>query len=295
MLPVLLLVSGWLLASASAAAAISVTDDRGRPQRLERPPARIVSLLPSITESVCALGACQRLVGVDRDSNAPPEVALLPKLGGLEDTQVERLVALKPDVVLAGRSARVTDRLEALGLTVLLLEPASHADVRRTLVVLAQMLGMPQQADRVWAGIEHDLATAAARVPAAWRGQRVYFEVGAGPYAAGASSFIGQTLARLGLGNVVPPELGPFPQLNPEFVVRSRPDIIMAGQRSLLDMAGRPGWASLEALRSGPGGSRSCGFTPARYEVLVRPGPRLGAAALLLADCLAGLPSQGGR
>ena len=210
----------------------------------------------------------------------------LPKLGGLDDAQVERIVALKPDVVLAGKSARVTDRLESLGLTVVLLDSQTHADVRRSLTTIARLLGTPAAADRLWSAIERDLASAAGRVPREVRGQRVYFEVDATPYAAGAGSFVGETLARLGMANVVPAALGAFPRLNPEYIVRSDPDIIVAAERELASMGGRPGWDQLTALRR----HRACGFAPGRYELLVRPGPRLGEAALALADCLAALP-----
>jgi iron complex transport system substrate-binding protein len=238
---------------------------------------------------VCALGACARLVGTDRFSNFPASVVALPKLGGIDDAQIERIVALKPDVVLLSASARVIDRLEALGLNVLVLESRDHADVRRTLGVLARMLGTPAAAERVWGGIERDTRAAAGRVPAALRGQRVYFEVDATPYAAGAASFIGQTLARLGLANAVPADLGPFPKLNPEYVVRIQPDIVMAAERNLADMARRPGWGALRALQD----RRSCGFAGERYELLVRPGPRMGEAALVLADCLLTIGSAG--
>ncbi|MET0350122.1 MAG: ABC transporter substrate-binding protein, partial [Rhizobacter sp.] len=105
-------------------------------------------------------------------------------------------------------------------------------------------------------------------------------------YAAGRSSFIGESLALLGLGNIVGPELGPFPKLNPEYVVRAQPDIIMAVDRSAATMAARPGWSTVKALRD----HRVCAFAPDRYELLIRPGPRMGEAALALADCLAGLP-----
>ena len=276
-----------LIASGCACAApITVTDDRGQRATFASPPARIVSLLPSITESVCGLGGCDRLVGVDRYSNAPARVNALPKLGGLDDAQVERIVALKPDVVLAGKSARVTDRLEALGLVVVLVESQSHADVKRSLGLIARLLGTPSEADRVWAGIERDLALAAARVPTGVRGRTVYFEIASAPYAAGAGSFIGETLTRLGMANLVPAELGPFPRLNPEYVVRGNPDIVMASQRELASMPSRPGWDRIDALKRG----RVCGFDSERYEMLIRPGPRLGEGALSIAACLADLP-----
>ena len=97
------------------------------------------------------------------------------------------------------------------------------------------------------------------------------------------ASFVGETLARLGLRNVVPAALGPFPRLNPEFVVRAAPDWIVATERAIAAMPARPGWGALAALRTG----RTCGFAPDRYDMLVRPGPRMGEAAELLADCLA--------
>jgi iron complex transport system substrate-binding protein len=274
--------------SSGHAQPLSLRDDRGLTLRFDRPPQRIVSLLPSLTESVCALGACQRLVGTDRFSNWPTSVAALPKLGGLDDAQIERIVALRPDVVLTAKSARVVERLETLGLTVLVLEAQTHADVQRTLTLLATLLGTPERASPLWAGIEKDLATAAARVPAAQRGRAVYFEVAAAPYAAGAASFIGETLARLGLANIVPREMGPFPQLNPEYVLRAQPAIVMAARRELDGMATRPGWSQLSALKQ----HQRCGFDNAPYDMLVRPGPRMGEAALLLADCVAKLPSR---
>lgn len=269
----------------AAQAQMSVRDDRGITLSWAQTPQRIVSLLPSLTEGVCALGGCVRLVGVDRFSNEPASVQALPKLGGLEDAQVERIVALRPDVVLAAPSARVVERLEALGLKVLVIDSKTHADVKRGIESLAQLLGTPDQAALLWARIERALDEAAARVPAALRGKRVYFEVDSAPYAAGAASYMGETLARLGLRNIVPAGMGAFPRLNPEFVVRAQPDIVMADARSLQEMPRRPGWAALDALRH----QRSCGFAAGRYELLIRPGPRMGEAAQLLADCLVGL------
>lgn len=274
----------WLLLSLScpALAGFSLRDDRGITHRFERSPQRIVTLLPSLTETVCALGGCGRLVGVDRFSNSPQQVQALPRLGGLEDAQVERIAALKPDVVLAAPSARVIDHLDGLGLKVVIVDAKTHADVRRSLGLVAALLGTPGEADRAWSRIQQAMAEAAARVPASVRGQKVYFEIDPTPYAAGAGSFIGETLQRLHMGNVVAPALGPFPRLNPEFVVKVRPDIIMAARRNLDEMPQRPGWAKLPALTQ----RRSCGFELAHYEVLVRPGPRMGEAALQLADCL---------
>ena len=271
-----------LLGGPLAAQPLVLQDDRGVEHRFETPPQRIVSLLPSLTEAAWVLGAGPRLVGVDRYSNWPAEVAALPRLGGLDDAQIEALVRLRPDAVLASTAARSLDKLDALGLRVLRLRSDSHADVRRTLGVLARLLGTPEAGERVWAQLDQQLAAAAARVPPLLRGQRVYFEIGGGPYAAGATSFIGETLARLGMANIVPADLGPFPKLNPEYVVRARPQVIMGVQREQAALLARPGWQALPAVQQ----RRLCGFGAAEYETLTRPGPRLGEAAALLATCL---------
>ncbi len=269
-----------------ALAEVTVRDDRGVTVRLAQPPQRIVSLLPSLTETVCALGACDRLVGTDRYSNWPEAVLRVPKLGGMEDAQVERIVALKPDVVLASQSTRAVERLEALGLKVVATEAKDQKSARATLMLVARLLDRGAQAAQVQARIDAEVQRAAARVPARLRGRQVYFEVSDSPHAAGASSFVGETLALLGLGNVVPPSMGPFPKLNPEFVVRARPDIVMGVQRNVANMAGRPGWDRLSALQH----QQVCAYEGARYDLLIRPGPRLGEGALALAECLAHLP-----
>ncbi len=276
----------WLIGPAAAATLI---DDRGQRIDIAQPPQRIVSLLPSLTETVCELGACARLVGVDRSSNWP-EAALraLPRLGGLEDTQIERIVALQPDLVLLAQSARAIDRLEALGLKVVVLEPRTLQETQRVVMQVAAALGRPAAGEALWRRIDARITAAAARVPAALRGQRVYFEVSDAPYAAGESSFIGQTLARLGLANIVPAALGPFPKLNPEHVVRERPQIVMVSARSAAQLALRPGWAELPALKS----RQLCSFDERRGDLLVRAGPRLGEAAEAIADCLAGFAAR---
>ena len=270
------------------AAPFVLVDDRGVQVRFEELPRRIVTLLPSLTETVCELGACARLVGTDRFSNWPAATLKLPKLGGLEDPQIERLYALKPDLVLAAKSARVLDRLEALGLRVMALESQSLQDMRRTVGVVASLLGVPDAGVVLLARIESRTQAAAARIPVSWRGARVYFEVAAVPFAAGEVSFIGELLSQLGLGNAVPAALGPFPKLNPEYVVRAKPELIMASHDNVASMAKRPGWSKLRALAAG----HVCAFDNARYEAMVRAGPRLAQAAEVIADCVAALPSR---
>ena len=266
----------WLPVSA-----LQVVDDRGVTVTLPRSPQRIVSLLPSLTETVCTLERCDRLVGVDRYSNWPGAVRRLPQVGGGLDPSLEAILALRPDLVLAGTSTRAVARLEALGVPVLALEPKTHADVRRVLDKIGTMLEV-RDAQRIWRAIDAGVAAAAQSLPASARGARVYFEVNSGPYGAGESSFIGETLTRLGARNILPAALGPFPRLNPEYVVRAEPDLIMLGERSAHGLQQRPGWQGMRAL----GEQRVCVFAAEESDVLVRPGPRMAEAARLMARCL---------
>ena len=273
---------GLWLASAWALA-VTVQDDRQQKIEISKPPQRIVSLLPSLTETVCALGACQRLVGVDRYSNWPTSNAHLPRVGGGLDPNIESIVALKPDLVLAAGSTRATDRLQALGLTVLRLEPRTHADVQRVLRTVGDALGLPAaESERVWRDIEAGVQAAVQSLSPQARRQRVYFEVSPAPYGAGEASFIGEMLTRMGVGNILPAAMGPFPQVNPELVVRAQPDVIMVGDSSRASMVQRPGWSSLRAMQA----QRICVFKQADSDMLVRAGPRMAEGARLMADCL---------
>ena len=274
-------IAALLIALSLPARAVDIKDDLGQVTTLAAPPQRIVSLLPSLTETVCELGACARLVGVDRYSNHPASVNALPKVGSLDDTNVELIASLKPDVVLLATSSRVSERLRALGLKVIALEPRSYKDVQRVLGTIGQVLGVPD-AQRVWRYIDAGVSAAAASVPPAARGVRVYYEVATGMWAAGESSFMGETLTRLGVGNIIPASLGPFPKINPEFVVKANPGLIMVGTRGAEGLTTRPGWDRIEAVKRG----RICVFKPEEGDILSRPGPRMAEAAQIMAKCL---------
>ncbi|WP_394789942.1 ABC transporter substrate-binding protein [Rhodoferax sp.] len=272
----------WIcLLAVLPAQALQLTDDRGVNVSFAQTPQRIVSLLPSLTESVCELGQCARLVAVDRYSNFPDSVRTLPQVGGGLDPNIEAIVALRPDVVLLATASRASARLEALGIKVVALEPKTYKDVQRVLGKLGQLLQVAD-AERIWRNIDAAVSAAAQSLPARVKNTRVYFEVNSAPYAAGSTSFIGETMARLGVQNIVPPALGPFPKLNPEFVVRANPDLIMVGDRNALGLEQRPGWAGIRAIRE----KRICVFTTAQSDTLVRPGPRMAEAARTMAACL---------
>lgn len=272
-----------LLSCAAAwSAGIAVADDRGKVQMFSESPKRIVSVLPSLTESVCALGACARLVGVDRYSNWPSSVKKLPQVGGGLDLNMEAIVRLKPDVVLAATSSRAGERLEQLGIKVLMFEPSSHEQVKSSLIALETLLGT-QQAAALWRKVEEDFAQALRLLPPSAQSAKIYFEVDRTPYAAGEASFIGQTLSKLGFRNIVGKSLGAFPKINPEFVVQQQPDVIILSERHAAELPQRPGWKQLNALNN----KAVCELSASQGDVVVRSGPRLAEGAMVIAQCVA--------
>jgi len=273
----------WSLAMGGAgwAHSAALLDDAGNAVPSGPVPARIVSLLPSLTETVCVLDACSRLVGVDTFSNFPEPVRKIAKVGDGLNPNIEALLRVRPDVVLISRSSPARTRLQELGLRLIVLEPQNHADLRRAMLVIGQLLQSPQ-AQSLLDTMDRDIEREAAALPASVRDLRVYMEINRAPYAAGEASFMGDILKRLGARNIVGPELGAFPKLNPEFVVRANPDVIMVGDSDPQAMDGRPGWGRIRAIQE----RKICSYTQAQSDMLVRPGPRMAQGAAVMAACL---------
>lgn len=271
-------------------AAVHSPDD-APPARAATPATlRIISLQPSLTETLCALGACDSLVAIDRHSDWPRSVQQLPRVGGLADADIERIVRARPDLVLLRPRNRVAERLKDLGLHVITLDTKSHADMRRNMEAVAQAIGRPGAGELLWARTDARLAALRKRLPPHWQGKRVYFELHGGVVAAGEASFIGETLERLGLRNVVPASMGPFPKLGPEYVLRADPDLLIVHDMpGAPPLSARPGWKNMRAVREG----RYCAIPEPRFDVLVRPGPRIDEAAEEVLACLAAIDRQG--
>ena len=266
---------------AAFAAPVTVTDDRGVAVVFDKPPQRVVSLLPSLTESVCALGKCGALVGIDRFSNWPKSIQGLPKLGGMGDVNIERIVQLKPDVVLLEKASPVIARLNGLGIRAFALDIKSMSDEERALQKLDVVFGTSESA-RVWNQIQKEIMRANKQLSLLQKNIRVYFEVNPAPFAAGRTSFIGEILSHLDLINIIPESLGSFPKINPEFVVQAKPEVILLSDSTTVDIQKRPGWSSVPAVSN----NRICVFTSEQNDILVRPGPRMGEAALIISQCV---------
>lgn len=272
------LAAALLLALSTAAQATSypltVTDDLGRRVVLKKEPMRIVAMLPSHTETLIAIGAGGKLVGIDEYSNYPKNVTdNITKVGNGFQPNIEKIVALKPDLVLADESSssRLTARLEAAGLTVYGGTAQTYNEVFQKIVVLGRLTNRESGATRLVSSMRRDLS-ALERTVVNRPKVSTYYEVDPTPYSVGPNSFIGTLMTRAGGRTIVPASLGDFPKIDPELIVRSNPQVMIGLTPE--EARRRPGWQNLQAVRSG----RVYKPTAAERDALSRPGPRLPQA-----------------
>ena len=267
-----------------------IEDDRGMELVLSTPAKRIVSLYPSLTEGVCLLNACDRLVGVDRSSNWPEWVQSVPHLGGLWDTSIEDLVRLKPDVVIMSASnAKLTAKLERLGLTVLVFQPQTWAQMERSLRELAKLVGpmesqglLHETAQDLIDRMEGEKRDLGAHLAPWAKGKSIYLQVGSGGYAASERSYLGQFLKALGLVNVVKPTLGEFPKMGREWLMLESPDIIVLTHGQEKPLKKIPGLRVLKAVVE----DRVCMLSQEESDRLLRLGPRVASGMRAVVDCI---------
>ncbi|MGH7571276.1 MAG: ABC transporter substrate-binding protein [Gemmatimonadota bacterium] len=272
--------------AATAETGIQVEDDSGRTIRLTRPAGRIVSLVPSVTETIVALDLAGRLVA-RTDYDRGQAVADLPSVGGGLDPSSEALVALEPDLVIAWRSARGGGFRQALRSADIPVYSASiedTADVFRTFGRLGTLLGVPAVAGRLAQELRDSLAAVAAdRLPDP-RPTVLFTLLGSPPRTAGPGTFVAQILDIAG-GRLAFPELGErWPEVSLEAIVERQPDVLIVPVDSAMDpralLSDRPGWRDLRAVRTG----RVKGVDA---DLFSRPGPRLAEAARELQRALA--------
>lgn len=277
------LLPALLLAATTSAAAttypLTLTDDLGRKVILQAEPRRVVSVLPSTTETLCALGLCERLVGVDDYSDFPASVSKLPKVGGLYNPNIEAMVALKPDLVVVSKYGKLAESLAAAGITVLAINPETYDEVFSKTLVLGRVMNREAQAKTLVIQMRRDIAKIEILTKNAVRKPTAYYEVDPTPYTVGPNSFIGVLLGKAGAVNIIPASLGDFPKISPELVVQQNPQLILGVD--LATAKARPGWANIAAVKSG----RVTAIVPgsALDNLLTRPGPRLPLALAALA------------
>ena len=261
--------------SASSHYPLVVTDDRGKQVTFTGPVQRIVSVAPSATEIVFALGAGDRLVAVDDFSDFPAEAKALPKVGGFRASP-ERILSFAPDVVLAITTGDLAPTLETQGQRVLVFDPPDFEAVYRNIALIGAVLDRDAAARALVERMRSRIGAVAERSKTAANRPRVLHEIDASDptkiYVAGPGNFIDAMIQAAGGTNVGASAASKYPQLSSEEIVRSDPEVIVLSDANFgatpAVVSARAGWSSISAVRNGR-------VYPIDPDIVSRPGPRL--------------------
>ena len=282
-------------AAASVSYPLTLTDDAGRSVTLPAAPARIVSLAPSNTEIVCALGACGELTGVTDFDDYPASVKSVAHVVVQAKVDAEKVVAARPDLVLAAGNGLTPEaaikQLTDLGLRVMTLYPKDLEGVYNDIGLVGQALGVPAQAQSTVASMRARVKAVTDAVAAANR-PRTFYEISVFDgtiYTAGKDSFLSSLITLAGGDPVTGDAQSGAIQL--EDLIAADPELILLGDASydptlatrdkaLATVRARSGWEKLSAVRSG----KVLPFTD--DVVTTRPGPRIVAGLEALARAI---------
>lgn len=258
---------------------ISITDGLGRQVILAEPAQKVVSLAPSNTEILFAIGAGGQTVGRDMFSDYPAEALSLPDIGGsMGEYNLEAIVALQPDLVLAAEinPTELVKSLEDLGLTVFYLaNPTSLEEMYDNLGIVAQLTGRETEAAALVESLKARVAAVDEKIIPLSSRFSVFYEIDASnssqPWTAGKGTFITLLIERAGGYNIAA-ELDAYPQLSIEQIVADDPMFIILGDAmwgvTVESVGQRPGWENLAAVQNG-------NIFPFDDNLASRPGPRL--------------------
>ena len=272
-------------ASASGAAfPASITDFQGRSVAILKRPERIVSIGPSNTEFLFALGAGDRIVGDDDFSDQPAAAKSKEHVGGVK-VNLEKVVSLNPDLIVTVKFSDGTiEALSQTSATVLVVDPQSLADVTRTASLLGRAIGA--DGDGLGKDLQARLDAVKTKVGSTPK-LKVFDEEDASDltklYTVGPGSFLNDLITLAGGTNIAAGAKTAYPTISAEEVVRADPDVIVlddaAFGTTVEAVAKRPGWAALSSMRNGR-------VYPLDPNLMSRPGPRVADAAAALATLL---------
>ncbi len=264
----------------------AIVDDLGRTVTVSAPPQRIVALVPSVTDLILALGESDRLVARTR-YDTDPRLAALPTVGGGLDPNIEAIIGMRPDLVIAwpGAEQPIIGHLEAAGIAVYGAGSQSLEDQERHTRQIGRLLGIEQRADSLLADIDRSfaaLAKALAGVPVV---SALYVAWHDPPMTTGPGTFVDSIMTVAGGRNVFDDATTDWPQVSMEEIVIRDPDVLILPVPDGRDSATiawvhlTPGWRDLRAVRTGK-------ILLVDSELFSRPGPRIIDAAIQLAELL---------
>ena len=263
-----------LVAARSHGGQFVLEDDSGVQVALAAPARRIVSLAPSNTESLFAMGAGELIVGATRFDDFPAAALAIPRVGGFADVDIERVLRLEPDLVLAaGFQSGVVRRLRNLGLTVFVVEPRDTIEVLDRLQIFGRLVGRLEEARVLEASLRQRVGAVEERVRAINKRPRVFYMLSRDLFTVGPGSFAHDLIERGGGQNIAADATIPYPQMSDEAVIARNPEVIFVGGHEsavdLEELRRRPGWARVSAVASGRV------VVLEDTDIMSRPGPRI--------------------
>jgi iron complex transport system substrate-binding protein len=263
-----------------------VTDDLARPVTLEPPARRVVSLAPSCTDSLLAIGAHPFLVGIEEHSELPAELCSVPRVGGFKHVDLTRVAELAPDLIVAAslHAVRLVPQLEATAARVFVSQPRTIDGIVDGMARLASLLGLARAAAPVIAHARQRIERVLERTLRGGARPLVYVEFSPRGHTGGPQSFLDDLVTKAGgvnLGGVARVE---WPVIPSSVVRRFDPDVIVIaeypGSATLASLAARDGWERLRAVKA-----HRVVAIPA--PLIKRPGPPALDGLQRLADLLA--------
>lgn len=212
------------------ASAVTVIDQMGRKVHVPDDPQRVIALAPNITEIVFALKQERRLAGVTRYSDFPLEAAKLPKVGSYVHLDLERIVALKPDLCIAikdGNPKTIVQKITSLNIPVFAVNPTSLDTVIETISEMGKLLDASQNAKNLVDNMRSRIYRVKARVEKTVHRPGVFFQIGISPIVSvGTPTFIHELIVLAGGTNLAAGPV-PYPRFNKEQVIAISPEIII--------------------------------------------------------------------
>ena len=264
-------------AGTEAPESMSVVDDAGRTVEVVKNPQRLVSLAPSNTEILFALGLGDKVVGVTDFCDYPEEAKAIEQVGTYFEPNIEIIFSLSPDLVLAITSLpEVIAKLEELGVPALILDPSDLEGILADIQLVGQATGAEREADALVAEMKERIAAVTGKAGEVKERRKVFCEIDATdpskPWASGPGSFMDAMIHLSGGTNVAADADSPWPQLSAEEIIAKDPEIIILADSkygvTAESVRERPGWGVITAVKEG-----------AIYDIdddlISRPGPRI--------------------
>jgi len=276
LLALLLILGAWAapVHARVTASPIVVVDDHHTTLTLQSAPRRIISLAPNVTEILFSLGIGPRVVGVSTATDYPAAATKLPVIYTLNGPVLEKILALKPDLLISAAIVPQTtvNKLRSLHLKVLVTDPHDIPGILHDITLVGDAAGVPGTAAKEVAGLQRRITIVTAAIAPLKTRPRVFYELDKTLYTVGHGSFMDSLITMAGGRNIAAGVNNPYPQLSAEALLADNPQVILLGDAAygttVAGVAARPGWSAISAVKNHR-------VYPFNDDLASRPGPRI--------------------